>query len=206
MSAVEALCERAVLLSHGEIAADGPTRDVIREYLSGVEDKLLAERAGRDLAVGRELELREVTILDENGRAVDGVPVGGPMTVRLKLHAARRIERPILEIGIADGRIGPLAMASMLVDGSSFEALDGEVVVDCTFEHLPFKPRVYELWGGVTGQAGFGDVLAWQRLRLFRIEGDVTQAGLAAVSETLTKSPIQVEYRWDLRSGSNGDA
>jgi len=198
MSALEALCDRSVLLKRGQVAADGPTRDVIRDYLRGVEDKLLDEGPARRAKFGEELELRDLVLLDEHGREVEGVPAGRPLTVRLKLHAANPVRRPIFELGVADGRIGSLAMASMLVDGAEFEELHGDVVVDCTFAGLPFMPRVYELWGGVMGEAGLGDVLAWQRLRLFRIEGDVEQSGLAAVSETLTQAPVQINYRWNL--------
>ena len=33
MSAIETLCERAILLRRGEIALDGPAQEVVREYL-----------------------------------------------------------------------------------------------------------------------------------------------------------------------------
>jgi hypothetical protein len=59
-------------------------------------------------------------------------------------------------------------------------------------------PRVYELWVGVVGEAGVGELFNWQRLRLFRVEGEVAQPGLAAVSETLTRAPVQVDYTWDV--------
>jgi ABC-type polysaccharide/polyol phosphate transport system ATPase subunit len=200
MSAVEALCERSVLLSHGRVARDGPTREVIGEYLHGVEQQLLASGPSTAPQFGEELELLGVTLLDGNRREVDGVPVGGPLTVRLSLRATRPVRRPIFEIGIADGRIGPLAMASMLVDGAAPDELRGDCTVEVTFHELPLMPRVYELWGGVMGAAGLGDVLQWQRLRLFRVEGEVTQAGLAAVSETLTNAPVQIDYTWDVRN------
>ena len=202
MSAVEALCERSVLLSHGRVARDGPTREVIAEYLHGVEEQLLASGPSRAPQFGEELELVGVTLLDANRREVDGVPVGGPLTVRLSLRASRPVRRPIFEIGIADGRIGPLAMASMLVDGAAPDELRGDCTVEVTFHELPLMPRVYELWGGVMGEAGLGDVLQWQRLRLFRVEGEVTQPGLAAVSETLTNAPVQIGYTWDVRNAN----
>src|SRR5919197_4867441 len=192
MSAVEALCDRSVYLSHGRIVRDGPTRDVIREYLHGVEEQLLAAGPTRSPQFGEELELLGVTLLDENGRVVDAIPAGGPLTVRLALHARHPIRRPIVEVGIADGRIGALAVASMRVDGQSPEVLAGDCAVACTFHDLPLMPRVYEIWAGVMGEAAHGDVLKWQRLRLFRIVGEVTQPGLAAVSETLTKAPLSV--------------
>ena len=200
MSAVEALCERSVYLSHGRIVRDGPTRDVIREYLHGVEELLLAAGPARAPQFGEELELLSVALLDEKGQEVDAIAAGRPLTVRLSLRAGRPIPRPIVEIGIADGRIGPLAMASMRVDGQSPEVLAGECEVACTFHELPLMPRVYEVWAGVMGAAAHGDVLKWQRLRLFRVQGEVTQAGLAAVSETLTKAPVQVDYTWDVQS------
>jgi lipopolysaccharide transport system ATP-binding protein len=200
MSALEALCDRSVYLSHGRIVLDGPTREVIKEYLHGVEERLLEAGPSRGPQFGEELELLGVTLLDGESREVDAVPVGGPLTVRLSLRAAQPLRSPIFEIGIADGRIGPLAMASMLVDGAAPEELSGECTVECTFHELPLMPRVYELWGGVMGAAGLGDVLKWQRLRLFRIEGEVEQAGLAAVSETLMKAPVQVDYSWNVSS------
>ena len=202
MSAVEALCSRCVLVSHGRTVRDGPTRDVIREYLQGVEEELLASGPSRAPQFGEELELLGITLVDEDGREVDSVPAGGSMTVRLSLRASRPVRRPVFEIGIADGRIGPLAMASMLVDGAAPEELRGDCTVECTFHDLPLMPRVYELWGGVMGEAGFGDVLQWQRLRLFRVEGEVTQPGLAALSETLTNAPVQVGYTWDVAKGN----
>jgi lipopolysaccharide transport system ATP-binding protein len=200
MSAVEALCERSVYLSRGRIVRDGPAREVIKEYLHGVEEQLLAAGPGRAPQFSEELELLGVTLLDEHGREVDGVQAGGPLTVRLSLRASQPIRRPIVEIGIADGRIGALAMASMRVDGQSPEVLAGDCAVACTFHELPLMPRVYELWAGVMGEAAHGDVLKWQRLRLFRVQGDVAEAGLAAVSETLTKAPIKVDYSWDVQS------
>jgi lipopolysaccharide transport system ATP-binding protein len=206
MSAVEALCERCVLLSHGRVARDGPAREVIRDYLHGVEEQLLAGGLSRPPKSGERLELLGVTLLDEHGHEVDGVRSGRPLTVRLSLRAPQPVQRPVFEIGIADGRIGPLAIASMLVDGASPQELEGDCTVACTFKELPLLPRVYELWGGVMGEAGFGDVLGWQRLRLFRVEGEVTQPGLAAVSETLTNAPVQVPWEWDIRSSDRASS
>jgi lipopolysaccharide transport system ATP-binding protein len=206
MSAVEALCERCVLLSHGRVARDGPAREVIRDYLHGVEEQLLAGGLSRPPKSGERLELLGVTLLDEHGREVDGVRSGRPLTVRLSLRAPEPVQRPVFEIGIADGRIGPLAIASMLVDGASPQELEGDCTVSCTFKELPLLPRVYELWGGVMGEAGFGDVLGWQRLRLFRVEGEVTQPGLAAVSETLTNAPVQVPWEWDIRNSDRASS
>ena len=202
MSAMETLCQRAVLLEDGRVADDGPARDVIRSYLHGVEAQLMAED-GRDGEVGSAgLAIVDVSLHDPTGRRVDDVPAGAAMTVRLHFRADRPIQRPIFEVGLSDGRIGPFALASMLVDGHVPDEISGEGYVDCTFEDLPLFPRLYEIWGGVRGGAGFGDLVDWQRLRLFRVAGEI-EGGQGAVSHSLTNAPVRLPYRWQVASADD---
>jgi ABC-type polysaccharide/polyol phosphate transport system ATPase subunit len=202
MSAIESLCERAVLLDHGRIVGDGPARDIVRDYLRSVEAQLMAEDGARARPMGGALEILDVTLHDEVGREVDDVVPGSPLTVRLHFRASRPIEGPIFEVGLNDGRIGPFALASMLIDGQSPASISGDGYVDCTFDDLPLLPRVYELWGGVRGRSGFGDLVDWQRLRFFRVAGEVDGGGPAAVSHSLTNAPVRLPYRWGFGGGS----
>jgi homopolymeric O-antigen transport system ATP-binding protein len=201
MSAIESLCERGVLLDHGRIMADGPARDVVRDYLRQVEATLVAEDAARPISGGGDLTIVGVTLHDGAGGEVEEVSAGRPMTVRLHFRASVPIEEPIFEVGLNDGRIGPFALASMLIDGKAPRSISGEGYVDCTFDDLPLLPRVYELWGGVRHGAGFGDLVDWQRLRFFRVAGEVDGSGPAAVSHSLSNAPVRLPYRWDFGGG-----
>jgi len=196
MSAIEALCDRAVLLRQGQIAADGPAREVIKDYLHGVEEGLLKAGPSRKPRYGEEVELLGLELLDGEGRGVDAIPVGGALSVRMTVRTSRPIPRPAIELGISDGRIGPLIRASTVADGRPVGELSGESTVECTFPQLPLMPRVYELWGGIKDESGLGELLRWQRLRLFRVEGSTKQTGIAAVSESLITAPVQVPYEW----------
>lgn len=199
MSAIEALCERAVLLRHGRIAADGPAREVIKDYLHGVEQELLEARSAHGPRFSEEVELLGFAMLDDEGREVDSLAAGGGLTVRLTVRVSRPIRRPIFEVGIADGRIGPLVLASTRTDGSSPDELIGQSTIECRFPELPLMPRVYELWAGIKDESGLGELLEWQRLRLFRVEGDAEQGAISAVSESLTSAPIQVPFAWSVK-------
>ena len=200
MSAIEALCERAVLLRQGRIVADGPAREVIKDYLHGVEEGLLKAGPGRGPRYGEEVELLALELVDGDGRAVDSIPVGASLSIRMTLRASRPIARPAIELGISDGRIGPLIRASTGGgDGAPISELNGESTIECTFPQLPLMPRVYELWGGVKDESGLGELLRWQRLRLFRVEGRSEQAGIAAVGESLIGAPVQLPFEWSVR-------
>ncbi len=202
MSAIETLCERAIMLRDGQVVLDASAREVIREYLRGVEAELMEADTGRAAGAGGVLEIVRVSLHGADGDEVDEAVAGEPMTVRLHYHASRLVTRPIFEVGLSDGRIGPFALASMLIDGAAPERLEGDGYVDCTFSDLPLLPRVYELWGGVRGEAGFGDLVDWQRLRFFRVAGEVEETGLAAVSHSLTNAPVRLPYEWSF--GPNG--
>ncbi len=200
MSAIETLCSRAILLREGQVALDGPARDVVQEYLLAVQ----AERLGRSfpsgVIEGRDLVISRVSLHTERAQDVNEVRAGEPLTVRLHFRASRPIASPIFSLGLSDGRIGCFALASMLVDGETPAVISGQGEIDCEFPQLPLQPRVYEIWGSVRGQAGFGDIVDWQRLKLFRISEELTGAGRSVVTHSMADAPVKIPYKWSVRT------
>jgi ABC-type polysaccharide/polyol phosphate transport system ATPase subunit len=203
MAAIETLCTRAVLLRDGRVAADGPARQVVAEYLHSVEDDRLSAATAAGTGAG-ELEIVRTTIHDEHGAEVDTVESGRPMTIRLHYRAPRPVRGPIVNVGLVDARIGCFALASMLRDSGAPDVLSGEGSIDCTFDDLPLLPRVYEVWCGVRGELGYGNLVGWQRLRIFRVNGETNGGGKGAVSIGMTNAPVLIPYAWGFRGGSNG--
>jgi homopolymeric O-antigen transport system ATP-binding protein len=200
MSAIETLCERAVLLRNGRISADGPARETVRRYLEDVElERLAADVQG---VIGGELQIVRVSLHNGTGDEVDEVETGAPMIARLHYRAAARIEAPIFSVGLSDGRFGCFALASMLVDGEAPRLIEGSGYVDCVFDDLPLHPRTYEIWGSVRGRAGFGDLVDWQRLRAFRVSGGADGAGKAAVTHSMADAPVRLSYTWNVGDGA----
>jgi ABC-type polysaccharide/polyol phosphate transport system ATPase subunit len=204
MSAIETLCRRAIVLSEGAIAFEGSAREAVAMYLNGVHNDRLAGVNGHSGVVAQQLEIVQTSVRDSSGREVDTVAAGEPMSVRIHYNAPEPVQRPIFNIGLVDGRIGCFALASMLRDGGSPESIAGDGYVECTFEGLPLLPRVYEIWCGVRGELGYGNLVAWQRLRLFRVTGDGDARGKGGVSIELDNAPVKIPYSWSVGNGSNG--
>ena len=103
-SAVERLCDRAILLRDGLVAFDGPTHDAIvryRQLLAGDRDP--AER-GAGL---KEWGSGEVRIEDVELRGPDGEPrtqfLGGePLSLHLRVTAERPLAAPRLSFELRD--------------------------------------------------------------------------------------------------------
>jgi len=203
MTAIEALCKRTVMLREGRVAHDGPTRVVIRDYLLEVQEEQLAGRLGGAVSTP-ELEIVRITLHDEGGQEIEDAVSGAPLRIRLHYRASRPIPEPIFAVGLGEGTIGCFAVATMSVDGNVPEVIDGEGWIDCSFTDLPLLPRVYEIWGSVRGQAGFGDLVDWQRLRLFRVRGEVTGSGRSAVSHSMAYAPISIPYVWVFGDSDGG--
>ncbi|HET7572549.1 MAG TPA: ABC transporter ATP-binding protein [Gaiellaceae bacterium] len=198
-SAVETLCQRAILLRGGRVALDGPAPEVVAAYL----DSFAEERLGGDgdgAAAGTHLEILRTTLHDGAGREVAEVRSGEALTVRLHYRARAPLAHPIVNVGLVDPRIGCFSIASMLRDGGSPEVLAGEGTIDCTFAALPLLPRAYEIWAGGRGERGFGAILEWQRLRTFRVVDPRERAGKGSVSVAMNSAPVEIPYRWTFGS------
>ncbi len=194
MAAVEALCQRAILLRHGRIWQDGPAREVVRAYLLAVQAERRAASSGRSIA-GEGLEITRVSLHDQGGNEVVEAESGVPLTVRLQYRAERAVAKPVFRIGVSDGRIGCFTAASMFVDGAT-PGIGGEGQLNCTFEDLPLEPRMYEIWGSV--RAGHEEVIAWQRLLLFRVGGEISEDAKRVAALSSDSTPVKIPYRWNI--------
>ena len=92
VDAVEAYCDRAMLIKNGKIAYVGDPREVGRQYL-----RLNFEHGGNPTPTGSIGEGDEVRVLsarlaDAEGQAVESVEHGEPIRLRLELEAVRDLD------------------------------------------------------------------------------------------------------------------
>ena len=206
MSAIEALCTRAALLSRGRIVAEGRGRDIVQEYLRRTMDGQQPLSRRPEQATGQDpaIEIVRISLHDAAGTEVDAVSADETVTVRVHYHAREALTRPAFSVGFGDSRLGAFSSASMLVDGEAPERVEGEGHLDCVFERLPLRPRSYEIWCGIRGEHGHGSLVDFTPQRLFEVTGELPP-GKAAVSWGL-KTPVEIPYRWSFPETSrNGD-
>jgi ABC-type polysaccharide/polyol phosphate transport system ATPase subunit len=115
-TAVERLCERAVLLARGEVAFDGPTRDALVRYrraLAGDVDP--DERAAglREWGSG-EAAIVEARLVGPEGSGREQFLAGEPLSLRVRVEARAPIEPPRLQLELRDD-------AGLLVAGESVD-------------------------------------------------------------------------------------
>ena len=115
-SAVERLCERAVLLSGGEVAYDGPVREALTRYRRALADELdPAERAAglREWGSG-EAAISGARLLGPEGAEREQFLAGEPLVLRVRVETRDGVAPPLLQVELRDD-------AGTLVAGESVD-------------------------------------------------------------------------------------
>jgi ABC-type polysaccharide/polyol phosphate transport system ATPase subunit len=147
-SAVERLCDRAILLRDGAVAFDGPTHDAIvryRQLLAGDRDP--AERgAGLKEWGSGEVRIEAVELLGPEGQPRTQFLAGEAMTLRLRVAGEKQASPLRISFEVRDS-------TGLLVAGSghSLETL-GTVRFDV--ERLPLADGRFRVRLGLTDESG----------------------------------------------------
>lgn len=112
-SAIQSLCDRAILLEHGFVIKDGNPEEVMDFYNAIIAEKENATVEVKRLEDGRaqtssgtgEATVSDIVILDENGKCIEIMDVGQVVTLHIEVTVHTLIERLILGYGIKD-RLG----------------------------------------------------------------------------------------------------
>lgn len=112
-SAIQSLCDRAILLEHGFVIKDGNPEEVMDFYNAIIAERENATVEVKRLEDGRvqtssgtgEATVSDIVILDENGKCIEFMDVGQVVTLHIEVTVHAMIERLILGYGIKD-RLG----------------------------------------------------------------------------------------------------
>ncbi len=197
MSAIQSVCDRVILLGNGRIRDAGNPAKVVRDYFNDVHDQV---GGGLPIPVSSgDLQINGVVLSRDGETPCVEFAMGDALCITIEFDAKRRIPRPHFSIGISQGGYKPIVLASMLIDGEVPEYVEGRGRVTCRFHDLPLLPRIFQVWGSVRGDRGFGDIIDWQQLASFRIN-EVDQRVMvgehASWQHLQDDAPFYIAYSW----------
>jgi ABC-type polysaccharide/polyol phosphate transport system ATPase subunit len=113
-SAVERVCDRAIMLESGRVVESGPAGEVVRAYHRRLVSAPAAAAARQDGQAGR-CRLHEVKAVAGDGSVRDRFTEGEPMALEVWLYADDGLEEGRVTVGIRDA--GGQALGSQTADG-----------------------------------------------------------------------------------------
>jgi ABC-type polysaccharide/polyol phosphate transport system ATPase subunit len=185
--AVERLCERALLLSHGRVEYEGDTDEALKRY----QAKLAAEESPEERRAGlREWGSGEVRVADVRVENADAVASGAPLVVRMRLLVEAAVEPPRLSLELRDSGGGLLGSSALDLDEVGWDGATGERGLRFSVERLPLAEGRFQLGITLTDRTGgkryhridnaaeFAVTSADDARGLLRLEGEWTADGV----------------------------
>jgi lipopolysaccharide transport system ATP-binding protein len=189
-TAVERLCDRAVLLRRGEVAFDGPTREAIAAYRRLLAD----ERSPDELAAGLrewgsgEARILSAELLDADGEARIQFAAGEPLTVRLVVGAEDGVEPPRVSLELRDDDGVVLGAGTQSTAELGWSTRGGERELRFELDRLPLADGRFHLRFALV-DAGGG--------RLLHTLDDA--ARFLVFSSGGESGPVLLDGRWSLQ-------
>jgi lipopolysaccharide transport system ATP-binding protein len=160
LTAIERLCDSAVLLEHGRIAAAGAPTDVVANYHRRLTaDEALGEATPESIKTG--IALTNVSVNNPNEPRAVSFNTGAPIVVAVRYLATRPLTNVEFELRYysSDGKTR-LASVRTGEHGDTLDIDPPGGTIEFTCAALPLKPGAYYL-GAVARDLATGKNLAW---------------------------------------------
>lgn len=146
LGAVERLCDRVLLIQRGEVAANGPPREVIAEYQRIAGSFTASEPPPTSASLNtKRIEIRSVVFRDSLGKEASAFQTGGPLSVSVEYFAHERVEDAVFELFFY---AGDDELHCQLTTESPERRVDvepGRGVVEFSCPELGLQPGIYHL-------------------------------------------------------------
>ena len=192
LNAIQRICDRALLLTAGEVTARGHVAEVIRVYREQViekERKRFAKSVGRKTpeaaAMDTGVKIESVQLRDGEGRVIETVSTGVPLTVDIRYHCARRIERPIVNVSI-DRLDGLLCHVATTRGAKAVPPLEGRGALRLTYPRLPLLPNTYGVSVEITEEQRVVPLESRKFVSMFTITSTDHESGI-----------VRLDHHWD---------
>ncbi len=153
---IQRVCPETILLVNGQIAAGGPTAEVISKYYQildslSPEDPEAALMVRRLGAMGRNRKMRieGVRLLDRDGQERAQFQLGEDAVVRVEYAATERVEQPNFTISFNSSDWSVYTGADTKNDGVVVPSTDGRGYVELEIPRLGLGPGLYEVNVGI---------------------------------------------------------
>jgi lipopolysaccharide transport system ATP-binding protein len=149
MSAIQSTCERSLYLHGGQVVEFGDTATVIKTYRDTTRKGQPA--TARSITTGGDSGVRVVgfQMFGEDGENRRTFNFGERVRVRIDLHAARRVEAPIINFGFKRGDGILVCNFNNWYDKFQIDYIEGDCRLEGWLPPLRLVPHHYDIYANI---------------------------------------------------------
>jgi homopolymeric O-antigen transport system ATP-binding protein len=196
LNAVEFLCDRALLLDHGEIVADGLPRDVIRRYAQETNGAPLTPSASGDVADSHSVvRVTGLTFHEYEGQEISEARTSFPLLTRVEFL----VNQPACDVSFEvyfysqDGKLH--CQYSTSLDDDQIDLKQGKGAIEFLCDELGLQPGLY-----------YADVSVKRRADKEELEWGYRCALLRVIPGKILSGRFYTPHRWRLATGAFSEA
>jgi lipopolysaccharide transport system ATP-binding protein len=203
LAAVRGLCDRAIMLSGGRVAAHGTASDVVDSYVSDMLTETQTSLRDREHRIGDGRLLLTDLRLEEDGEMIDSPASGKDFDIVVSFETADGKPMRGVNFGIAiaaHGEDKPLINIYSETAGAPFREVPGQGEVRCRIKRCPLPAGQYYI--------GLWCDASMQRLDTITRAADLTVAGgdfFGSGREQIGPRTVLIDHTWSLTSVSQRD-
>jgi lipopolysaccharide transport system ATP-binding protein len=146
MPAVQALCNRAILLRQGTVALDADVSDVLREYLGYLHNPVSnVFRDNPERSGDGSVRLTGGRVLDDRGRVVERLIAGAPATFELLYENPAKVDRIEVLATIINHLGISVTHLNTGISGFAVRGLGSKGAISCQIPNLPLPRGEYRV-------------------------------------------------------------
>jgi ABC-type polysaccharide/polyol phosphate transport system ATPase subunit len=155
-AAVERLCERALLLSHGHVEFDGHATEAINRYHKSLALEETPDEVGAGLREwgSGEVRIASVTLSGVDGEARTTFLSGEPLTITLQLQGEQPVPAPVLSLEVRDSDGSLLGANQRNLGELGWDGAPGERELRFMLERLPLGEGEFQISVSLTDAVG----------------------------------------------------
>lgn len=140
---MQAVCARAVVLSHGRVAFAGGSREAVGHYLTAMSQAMADRPGDMSAEASADVEVLNVRLLGRDGAERANVEANRPVRVEIELEARRSFDELAVELNLRSGTQEAVASFNSSRSGVIYRVPNGRHSIRVDLPSLPLSGGQY---------------------------------------------------------------
>lgn len=177
MEAMLNLCSRAILLHKGVILTQGSTEEVVREYQSNSQKKML-----KNYEITNEpIFIKNLDFTDSTGNLRYSFKKGETCHIKLLIESKETIKNPVIGIAFYDSKGICIYGHNSKIDKIIIGDITGVLELGVEYPHINFQPGTYFVTVAIFDNRGLEPYQYLDRHFTFSVYGDKGEIGMISI-------------------------